>query len=163
VGPAADPAKIAQAKSGADAYQKIAAAKAKFFSRGDNSGTHKKELSIWKKAGVEPKGAWYLEVGRGMAKTQRIANEKRAYTLTDRGTWLASKDKDKLEMLVVLEGDPALFNQYGVMAVNPKKHKQVKYKETMTFINWLISPEGQKAIGDFTDKNGNKLFVPNAK
>jgi tungstate transport system substrate-binding protein len=102
-------------------------------------------------------------VGQGMEKTQRIANEKKAYTLTDRGTWLATKDKDKLEMVVVLEGDPALFNQYGVMAVNPEKHQQVKHKEAMVFVDWLISPEGQKAIGDFKDKNGNQLFTPNAK
>ena len=93
----------------------------------------------------------------------RIANEKRAYTLTDRGTWLASKDKDKLDMIVEVEGDPILFNQYGVMATNPAKFKDVKYKEAMVFINWLISPAGQKAIADFKDKKGNKLFVPNAK
>jgi len=102
-------------------------------------------------------------VGQGMEKTQRIANEKRAYTLTDRGTWLATKDKDKLEMIVVLEGDPVLFNQYGVMAVNREKHKQTKYKEAMVFIDWLISPEGQQAIGAFKDKHGNQLFIPNAK
>ncbi len=163
IGPPADPAKIKGMKSAAEAFKQIAARGAPFVSRGDKSGTHTKELSIWEKTGVDPKGQkWYLEVGQGMAKTQRIANEKRAYTLTDRGTWLASKDKDKLEMAIVLEGDPVLFNQYGVMAVNPEKHKQVKYQEAMTFINWLISPEGQQAIGDFTDKNGNKLFVPNA-
>jgi tungstate transport system substrate-binding protein len=163
IGPPGDSAKIKGMNSVTEAFKQIAAKGAPFVSRGDKSGTHTKELSIWKKVGVDPKGQkWYLEVGQGMAKTQRIANEKRAYTLTDRGTWLASKDKDKLEMTVVLEGDPVLFNQYGVMAVNPKKHKQAKYKETMTFINWLISPEGQKAIGDFTDKSGNKLFVPNA-
>ena len=98
-----------------------------------------------------------------MEKTQRIADEKRAYTLTDRGTWLATKDKDKLEMLIVLEGDPILFNQYGVMAVNPAKQGHVKYKESMEFINWLISKEGQQAIGSFKDKNGNQLFIPNAK
>ena len=98
-----------------------------------------------------------------MEKTQRIANEKRAYTLTDRGTWLATKDKDKLEMMIVLEGDPILFNQYGVMAVNPERQKHVKYKEAVQFIDWLISPEGQKVIGDFKDKNGNQLFIPNAK
>ncbi|MDI6852078.1 MAG: substrate-binding domain-containing protein [Deltaproteobacteria bacterium] len=164
IGPPDDPAKIKGMKSAADAFKQIAAQNAVFVSRGDKSGTHTKELSIWKKAGVDPKGQkWYLEVGQGMEKTQRIADEKRAYTLTDRGTWLATKDKDKLEMAVVLEGDPVLFNQYGVMAVNPEKHKQVKHKEAMTFINWLISPEGQEAIGNFTDKHGNKLFVPNAK
>jgi tungstate transport system substrate-binding protein len=98
-----------------------------------------------------------------MAKTQRIANEKRGYTLTDRGTWLATKDKDKLDMAIVVEGDPILYNQYGVMVVNPDKHTQVKLKEAKLFIDWLVSPEGQKAIGDFKDKNGNQLFTPNAK
>jgi tungstate transport system substrate-binding protein len=164
IGPANDPLKIKGMKSVADAFKKISAQGAEFVSRGDKSGTHTKELAIWKTAGIDPKGQkWYLEVGQGMEKTQRIANEKRAYTLTDRGTWLATKDKDKLEMVVVLEGDSVLFNQYGVMAVNPEKHKQVKYKEAMQFVDWLISPEGQKAIGDFKDKHGNQLFIPNAK
>jgi tungstate transport system substrate-binding protein len=98
-----------------------------------------------------------------MEKTQLLANEKQAYTLTDRGTWLATKDKDKLKMDIVLEDDRTLFNQYGVMAVNPKKHPQAKYNEAKQFIDWLISPEGQKAIGDFRDKHGNQLFTPNAK
>jgi len=164
IGPANDPLKIKGMKSAADAFKKMADQKAAFVSRGDKSGTHTKELATWKSAGIDPKGQqWYLEVGQGMEKTQRIANEKRAYTLTDRGTWLATKDKDKLEMAVVLEGDPILFNQYGVMAVNPEKHKQVKYKEAMVFADWLISPAGQKAIGDFKDKHGNQLFTPNAK
>jgi tungstate transport system substrate-binding protein len=163
IGPSGDPAKIKGMKSAAEALKKIAGASS-FVSRGDNSGTHTKELSLWKKVGIEPKGQkWYLEVGQGMEKTQRIANEKRAYTLTDRGTWLATKDKDKLEMAIVLEGDPVLFNQYGVMAVNPEKHKHVKYKEAMEFVNWLISKEGQQAIGSFKDKNGNPLFIPNAR
>jgi tungstate transport system substrate-binding protein len=163
IGPPDDPAKIKGMKSAADAFKKIADT-APFVSRGDNSGTNTKELSIWKKLGIEPKGQkWYLEVGQGMEKTQRIANEKRAYTLTDRGTWLATKDKDKLEMVIVLEGDPILFNQYGVMAVNPEKHKHVKYKEAMEFVNWLISKEGQQAIASFKDSNGNALFIPNAK
>jgi tungstate transport system substrate-binding protein len=164
IAPANDPAKIKGIKSAADAFKKIADGSFLFVSRGDNSGTNTKELSIWKKVGIEPKGQkWYLEVGQGMEKTQRVANEKRAYTLTDRGTWLATKDKDKLEMVIVLEGDPILFNQYGVMAVNPEKHKHVKYKEATEFINWLISKEGQQAIGSFKDKNGNPLFIPNAQ
>jgi len=164
IGPLDDPAKIKGTKSAADAFKKIAEGNFLFVSRGDNSGTHTKELSIWKKVGIEPKGQkWYLEVGQGMEKTQRIANEKSAYTLTDRGTWLATKDKDKLDMILVLEGDPILFNQYGVMAVNPEKHKHVKYKEAMEFINWLISKEGQQAIASFKDKNGSPLFIPNAK
>jgi tungstate transport system substrate-binding protein len=98
-----------------------------------------------------------------MAKTQRIANEKQAYTLTDRGTWLATKEKDKLEMVIVLEGDPILFNQYGVMAVNPERHKHVQYREAMEFVGWIVSREGQEAIASFKDKYGNQLFIPNAK
>lgn len=163
IGPPNDPAKIKGVKSAAEAFKKIAGS-SPFVSRGDNSGTHTKELSIWKKLGIEPKGQkWYLEVGQGMEKTQRIANEKSAYTLTDRGTWLATKDKDKLDMVIVLEGDPVLFNQYGVMAVNSEKHKHVKYKEAMEFVNWLISKEGQQSVASFKDKNGNQLFIPNAK
>lgn len=164
IGPTDDPARIKGLKSASEAFQKIASGGIPFVSRGDNSGTHTKELSIWKNAGIEAKGQkWYLEVGQGMEKTQRIADEKRAYTLTDRGTWLATKDKDKLEMIIVLEGDPILFNQYGVMAVNPEKYKHVKYKEAMELVNWLISKEGQQAVGSFKDKNGNQLFIPNAK
>ena len=164
VGPDNDPAKIKGIKSATEAFRKIAEGNHPFVSRGDKSGTHTKELALWKKAGIDPTGQkWYLEVGQGMEKTQRIANEKRAYTLTDRGTWLATKDKDKLEMVIVLEGDPFLFNQYGVMAVNPEKHKHVKYKEAMEFVNWLISKEGQQAIASFKDKNGNPLFIPDAK
>ncbi|MEW6409907.1 MAG: substrate-binding domain-containing protein [Nitrospirota bacterium] len=175
IGPTHDPAKIKGMKNASDAFSKIANANSFFVSRGDRSGTHIKELSIWEKVGinpvrrsfsngVNPKGEkWYLEVGQGMEKTQRIANEKRAYTLTDRGTWLATKDKDRLDMVIVLEGDPILFNQYGVMAVNPKKHPYIKFKEAMKFIKWIISPEGQKAIGSFKDKHGNALFYPNAK
>jgi len=163
IGPNDDPAKIKGIKSTVDAFKKISAA-SQFVSRGDNSGTHTKELSIWKKAGIEPKGQkWYLEVGQGMEKTQRIANEKRAYALTDRGTWLATKDKDKLEMVIVHEGDSTLFNQYGVMAVNPEKFKHVKYREAMEFVNWIVSKEGQQAIASFKDSLGNQLFYPNAK
>lgn len=164
IGPSNEPAKVKGMKSAADALKKIAESGSLFVSRGDKSGTHTKELSLWKKAGVEPVGQkWYLEVGQGMEKTQRIADEKRAYTLTDRGTWLATKDKDKLDMALVLEGDPTLFNQYGVMVVNPEKFKTVKQKEAMEFVNWLISREGQDAIAAFKDKNGNALFTPNAK
>lgn len=164
IGPTDDFAKIKEIKSANDAFIKIADKNVVFVSRGDKSGTHTKELSIWEKTGVDPKGQnWYLEVGQGMEKTQRIANEKRGYTLTDRGTWLATKDKDKLEMAIVLEGDLALFNQYGVMAVNPEKHKHAKYNEAMEFINWIVSSDGQKAIANFKDKNGNQLFYPNAR
>jgi tungstate transport system substrate-binding protein len=164
IGPSDDPAKIKGVRSATDAFKKIAGSVSLFVSRGDKSGTHAKELSLWKKAGKEPVGQkWYLEVGQGMEKTQRIADEKRAYTLTDRGTWLATKDKDRLDMALVLEGDPTLFNQYGVMAVNPEKFKTVKYKEAMEFVDWLISKEGQDAVAAFKDKNGNALFTPNAK
>ena len=164
IGPSDDPIKIKGIKSAIEAFQKIAESSFSFVSRGDKSGTHTKELLIWQKTGIDPKDKkWYLEVGQGMEKTQRIANEKLAYTLTDRGTWLATKDKDKLEMLIVLEGDPALFNQYGVMAVNPGKHSHVKYKEAIEFVNWLIAKEGQEAIASFKDKNGNQLFIPNGK
>jgi tungstate transport system substrate-binding protein len=164
VGPLDDPAKIAGMKSAVKAFRRIADSGQPFVSRGDKSGTNTKELEIWKKAGIDPKGQkWYLEVGQGMEKTQRIANEKSAYTLTDRGTWLATKDKDKLEMKVILEGDPILFNQYGVMAVNPERQKHVKYKEAIKFVNWLISKDGQEAIGSFKDKLGNQLFIPDAK
>jgi tungstate transport system substrate-binding protein len=164
IGPPTDPAKVTWVRSAADAFKAIAAAEASFVSRGDKSGTHTKELSLWKKAGIDPAGKkWYLEVGQGMEKTQRIADEKKAYTLTDRGTWLATKDKDKLDLVVVLEGDPVLFNQYGVMAVNPEKHKHAKFKEAMQFVDWIISKDGQAAVAAFKDKNGNALFIPNAK
>lgn len=164
VGPPGDPAKVRGTKSAVDAFKKISDAGAVFVSRGDKSGTHTKELEIWKKAGVETKGQkWYLEVGQGMEKTQRIGSEKQGYVLTDRGTWLATKDKDRLDLVLLLEGDPILFNQYGVMAVNPEKHKHVKYKEAMAFVNWVISKEGQQAIASFKDKLGNQLFYPNAK
>ena len=164
IGPMNDPAKIKGIKSASEAFRKIAESGNLFISRGDNSGTNMKELSIWKITGIDPKSQkWYLEVGQGMEKTQRIANEKLAYTLTDRGTWLATRDKGKLEMVIVLEGDPVLFNQYGVMSVNPEKQKHVKYKEAIEFINWLISKEGQEAIGSFKDKLGNQLFIPNTK
>jgi tungstate transport system substrate-binding protein len=164
IGPTNDPAKIKGIKLATDAFKKIAESGSPFVSRGDKSGTHTKERSLWKKVGIDPTGQkWYLEVGQGMEKTQRVADEKRAYTLTDRGTWLATKDKDKLDMVIVLEGDPVLFNQYGVMAVNPEKFKTVKYKEAMEFVTWIISKEGQSVIAAFKDKNGNALFIPNAQ
>ncbi|MDI1471878.1 MAG: substrate-binding domain-containing protein [Thermodesulfovibrio sp.] len=162
VGPKNDPAKIKEIKKSVDAFKRIALSQSFFISRGDKSGTHMKELSLWQRAKIEPKGQkWYLEAGQGMEKTLRIANEKQAYTLTDRGTWLAIKDKHDLTIL--FQGDPFLFNQYGVMAVNPQKHKHVKYKEAMEFVNWIISKEGQNAIASFKDKFGNQLFIPNAR
>jgi len=164
IGPPSDPAKIKGMRSAADALKAISISGSSFVSRGDKSGTNTKELSLWKKAGIEPAGQkWYLEVGQGMEKTQRVADEKKAYTLTDRGTWLATKDKDKLDLVIVLEGDSVLFNQYGVMAVNPEKHKHAKFQEAMQFVDWIISRDGQAAVASFKDKNGNALFIPNAK
>jgi tungstate transport system substrate-binding protein len=162
IGPIKDPAKIRGTKLASDAFKRIAQAGSSFVSRGDRSGTHTKEIATWKRTGINPAGRkWSLEVGQGMEKTQRIADEKRAYTLTDRGTWLATKDD--LDMIVVLEGDPTLFNQYGIMVVNPENFKTVKYKEAMDFVNWIISKEGQAQIAAFKDKQGNQLFIPNAK
>jgi len=109
-------------------------------------------MKIWKKADMTPKGRWYLEVGQGMGKTLRIASEKRAYTLTDRGTWLALKDREKLDLKILVAGDRMLFNQYGVMAVNPEKHPYVKYRAVMKFIDFLISEKGQKAIAAFIQR-----------
>jgi tungstate transport system substrate-binding protein len=121
-----------------------------------------KELSIWELAGLNPAGnKWYLEVGQGMSKTQRVASEKQAYTITDRGTWLSKMDS--LDLEIVFEGDPPLFNQYGVMAVNPEKYGFVKYKEAMILIKWITSPEGQKAIADYRTVLGDQLFKPNYK
>ena len=151
IGPTDDPLKIKGMKSAEEAFKKIAAQdQVPFVSRGDKSGTNTKELAIWKKAGLDPKDKkWYMEVGQGMEKTQRIANEKKAYTLTDRGTWLATKDKDKLDMAIVLEGDPILFNQYGVMAVNPEKHPKVKNQEAMDLhqlAHLTGRPEGHRRL-----------------
>ncbi|MDH4161229.1 MAG: extracellular solute-binding protein [Nitrospirota bacterium] len=164
LGPPKDPAKVKGRTTAIDAFQAIAASGARFVSRGDRSGTHTKELALWKAAAVDPAGAgWYREAGQGMEKTMRIADELGAYTLADRGTWLAVKDKDKLDLKMLFEGDPPLFNQYGVMAVNPEKSRGVNYKEAMAFVNWIISREGQAAIAAFRDKSGNPLFIPNAK
>ena len=164
VGPHSDPAGIQGFNDVKEAFEKIAETRSLFVSRGDNSGTHKKEIGIWKKTGMSTmKKGWYLEVGQGMAKTLRIAGEKQAYTLSDRGTYLSLKDIGELNLKIVVEGDSALYNQYGVMAVNPEKHSFVKYKETMTFINWFISEKGQGAIASFKDRKGNQLFVPNAR
>lgn len=161
IGPVNDPVNVRGEMTAAAAFSRVAGAGHPFVSRGDDSGTHLKELEVWRAAGIDPKGNdWYLEVGQGMAKTQRIASEKQAYALTDRGTWLSSREQ--LDLAVAFEGDPVLFNQYGVMAVNPARHKHVKYKEAMAFINWLVSDEGQRAIGSFEVK-GEVLFHPNAR
>ena len=163
VGPAADPAEIAGLKQAPEALKKIAEAKAPFASRADNSGTHKAELKLWEEAGVDPKassGSWYLETGSGMGATLNTAVGKQAYALTDRGTWLAFANKDDFKVLV--EGDDKLFNQYGVILVNPAKHPNVKAKEGQAFIDWLVSSEGQAAIANYKI-DGQQLFFPNAR
>ena len=163
VGPAADPARIAGMKQAPDALKKIATAQSLFASRADDSGTHKAELKLWQQAGVNPKassGSWYLETGSGMGATLNTAVGKQAYALTDRGTWLAFANKDDFKVLV--EGDDKLFNQYGVILVNPAKHPNVKAKEGQAFIDWLTGPEGQAAIADYKI-DGQQLFFPNAR
>lgn len=161
VGPASDPAGI-KGLAAAEALQAIAASNAQFISRGDDSGTHKAELALWKKAAFEPKGqAWYLESGQGMGATLRIASEKGAYTLTDRATYLALKDNLQLEILV--EGDNALLNVYHVITVNPEKWDKVNYEGALAFLNFMIAPSTQKIIGQFgVDKFGAPLFFPDA-
>jgi tungstate transport system substrate-binding protein len=164
VGPKSDPAGIHGMKSAAEAFKKIAEAQAKFVSRGDNSGTHAKEQTIWKLAGITPSGDWYEQTGQGMGKTLTIASEKQAYTLTDRGTFLAYKGKLDLEVLVegpVKGGDPTLSNPYAVIAVNPKKYPDRNYELAMLYIGFLTSPEGQKLIAEYR-KNGEQLFYPDA-
>jgi tungstate transport system substrate-binding protein len=162
IGPKADPAKIAGNKDVSDALRKIAAAKAPFISRGDRSGTHEAELRLWKQAGVDlasVKGDWYREIGQGMGPALNMASSSNAYVLSDRGTWLAFKNRGDLSILT--EGDKLLFNQYGVMLVNPAKHASVKAKDGQAFVDWLVSAEGQKAIGDYK-VGGERLFFPNA-
>jgi tungstate transport system substrate-binding protein len=162
VGPAEDPAKIAGLKDAAEGLKRIAEEQAPFASRADESGTHKAELNLWRDAGVDPKpasGKWYLETGSGMGATLNTAVGKQAYALTDRGTWLAFANKSDFKVLV--EGDPKLFNHYGVMLVNPAKHSKVKAKGGQAFIDWLTSSEGQAAIASFKI-GGEQLFFPNA-
>lgn len=161
VGPKDDPAGAASAKDAETAMKRIAETKSKFLSRGDQSGTHKKELSIWEKFGLKPQGQeWYSETGQGMGDTLTMASEMGAYTLVDSGTWYAFADKVNLK--IVVEGDPVLFNPYGVIAVNPEKYPNIHNKAAMAFIDFITSEEGQKIIGDFK-KNGQQLFVPDAK
>ncbi|HYE81772.1 MAG TPA: substrate-binding domain-containing protein [Clostridia bacterium] len=160
VGPKEDPIGISSIKDAGAAMKKIADSKAKFVSRGDQSGTHKKELEIWNKYGLKPQGeAWYIEAGQGMGDTLMMASEMGGYTLVDSGTWYAFQDK--VNMKVVLEGDPVLFNPYGVIAVNPQKYPNIHYNAAMTFVQFITSGEGQQMIGEYM-KNGQKLFIPNA-
>jgi len=159
VGPADDPAGIKGLNDAGEALSRIANSESVFISRGDDSGTHKKELALWKKAGIEPRGDWYSEAGQGMGAVLQMANEKKAYALSDRGTFLAYTTK--VELVVLCEGDPDLFNPYGIIAVNPAKHPHVKYLLAMAYIAWVTSAEGQAIIRDFgKDKFGQPLFIP---
>jgi tungstate transport system substrate-binding protein len=163
IGPKSDPAGVKSMKDVAKAFQTIKEKQASFISRGDRSGTHIAELAIWNKdAGVDiekDKGPWYKSIGQGMGAALNTAGASNAYVLSDRGTWLSFKNKGDLQILV--EGDKRLFNQYGVMLVNPAKHPNVKKDLGQQFIDWLISPEGQKAIANYKI-NGEQLFYPNA-
>jgi tungstate transport system substrate-binding protein len=162
VGPKSDPAKIAGSKDILEALKKLEAAKAPFVSRGDRSGTHLAELDLWKATGLDidkAKGPWYRDTGQGMGPALNTASSMNAYILTDRGTWLSFKNRGDLTILV--EGDRRLFNQYGVMLVNPDKHPSVKKDLGQLFVDWVISPEGQQTIADYKI-NGEQLFFPNA-
>ncbi len=162
VGPASDPAGIKGGKDITVALQAIGAKTAIFVSRGDRSGTHAAELALWQAAGLDPaaaKPAWYREIGQGMGAALNTANAMQAYTLSDRATWLTFKNRDG--MAIAVEGDRKLFNQYGIMLVNPNKHPHVKAELGQAFVDWVISPEGQAAIADFK-VNGAPVFFPNA-
>lgn len=161
IGPKADPAGI-KGKSVDDALKAIQAKNASFISRGDRSGTHSAEINLWKAVGVDiakDKGPWYKEIGQGMGAALNTAGASGAYVLADRGTWISFKNKGDLDILV--EGDNKLFNQYGVILVNPEKHASVKKDLGQSFIDWLVSAEGQRAIADYKIE-GKQLFFPNA-
>jgi tungstate transport system substrate-binding protein len=162
IGPKSDPAKVGGGRDIVAALKKLEAAQAPFVSRGDRSGTHMAELDLWKAAAIEidkAKGPWYRDTGQGMGPALNTAASMDAYILADRGTWLAFKNRGDLTVLV--EGDKRLFNQYGVMLVNPDKHPNVKKDLGQQFVDWVISPEGQKAIAAYKI-NGEQLFYPNA-
>ncbi len=159
VGPAGDPASVSSSTSGIDALSKIAKSQAIFISRGDDSGTNKKELSLWKNAGIKPQGDWYREAGQGMGKVLQMSGELAAYTLTDRGTWLAYQTKSPLK--ITYEGDPILFNPYGIIAVNPARYPDINSAGAQALIDWITSPDGQRMIGSYTVA-GSLLFTPSA-
>jgi tungstate transport system substrate-binding protein len=162
VGPKSDPAGIKGSKDVSAALKAIKAKGAPFISRGDKSGTHSAELNLWKAAGIDiaaDKGPWYREIGQGMGATLNTASASNAYALADRGTWISFKNRGDLE--IVVEGDKRLFNQYGVILVNPAKHAHVKKDFGQQFVDWITSPEGQKAIADYK-LDGQQLFFPNA-
>ncbi len=159
VGPPEDPAGVRGATDALEALRRIAAAQALFLSRGDDSGTHKKERALWEEAGIEPGGAWYQETGQGMGATLRVASEKGGYTLTDRGTFLALRETLALEVL--FEGDPRLYNVYHVIVVNPQKGTNVEGARALA--RYLLSPETQRQIERFgVERYGQPLFVPDA-
>ncbi|HMF48563.1 MAG TPA: substrate-binding domain-containing protein [Candidatus Saccharimonadales bacterium] len=159
IGPKEDPAKIRTAKTASAALKAIEQAKASFVSRGDNSGTHVLEKALWKSAGVEPKGSWYIEAGQGMGATLGIANERNAYTITDRGTWLALGKRVSLPILI--EGDKALLNIYSVMEVNPANGPRINAVGGRAFADFMIAPQTQSVIKSFgVEKFGQSLFVP---
>lgn len=159
VGPPADPAKIKGLTSAVDAFTAIAGTESTFVSRGDESGTHTKELGYWKKAGITPEGAWYIETGQGMAATLQVTSEKVGYTLTDIATWLATQEQLDLESLVT--DDPSLLNPYHVIQVNPEKFPKVNAAGGNAFADFLLSAEAQAMIGEFgVDEFGQQLFIP---
>jgi len=160
VGPRSDPAGVAGSKDVVAAFRKIRDAQAPFASRGDKSGTHSAEIRLWTMAGITPQGGWYRETGSGMGATLNTASGMNAYALTDRGTWLSFKNRG--DLAIVVEGDQRLFNQYGVMLVNPAKHAHVKKDWGQAFVDWIVSPEGQAAIAAYKI-GGEQLFFPNAK
>lgn len=159
VGPPTDPAGIKGMKDATKAFAAIAKTHSTFVSRGDDSGTNKKELRIWKAANIKPQGEWYRAAGQGMGRVLTMTGEMNAYTLTDRGTWLAYQSK--LPLKILMQGDKRMFNPYGVMAVNPNKYKDVNYMGAMQFIAWLTSVEGQHMIRDYRI-HGKQLFTPEA-
>lgn len=163
VGPEADPAKIAALKTGAEAFKAIAAAQAVFISRGDNSGTNTKELGLWKAAAIDPKGDWYVKAGQGMAAVLTMAEEKQAYTLTDRATYL-TQTQNGLKLKILVQGDKGLLNPYGVIAVNPEKSPKIQARSANQFIDWLISVPTQEKIAAFKKSDfGASIFTPGSK
>lgn len=162
IGPETDPAGIKGLSSITEALKKISENKSVFVSRGDDSGTHKKEKKLWEKAGVSPSGDWYMQSGQGMGETIRIADQKQGYTLSDRGTYLATKDSTDLK--VIVEKDKDLLNPYGVIAVSQEKFPKVKHEEAMKFVDWITSYNTQEFISTFgKDKYGQALFVPDSE
>ena len=160
VGSESDPAGIKSAGSATEALSLIANKQSRFISRGDDSGTHKKEQSLWETADINPNGKWYMEAGQGMGKIIQIASELDAYTLTDSGTWLVYKQKSPLKVLY--SGDKELFNPYGIIAVNAELHNDTNHEGATALINWITSKHGQMMIGDF-QFHGEQLFVPNSQ